>query len=266
MKKIMYIFIVALVAAPLTIAIAAPQVASATVQDSRAPEVTGEIWVDVPQNTGMTDQELIDLFNVKSSDGSPITVNTEYVQYDTIGSYSIFFTATNDYGYDMLSAFINITDLGATLTVEKEEATVMQNSKPDYIELFGASATEMTLGDLTDQIVVDDSAVTTQYAGSYPVTFSVTDSDGSLSSETVTLNVQSGKPTITGDYYTTVPAGIEPMTDYEITKFLHVNSSEDDIVVDQSEINYSTPGEYHISFKSTNSYGTTTFQSAFIVK
>ena len=59
----------------------------------------------------------------------------------------------------------------------------------DYTEL-GATATDVCCGDLTANIVIDDSPVDTSMVGSYPVTYDVTDCNGNAVQVTRTVNVE----------------------------------------------------------------------------
>ncbi|MFV0288793.1 MAG: immunoglobulin-like domain-containing protein [Mycoplasmatales bacterium] len=244
-----------------------PNQASAMTNDEEV-KILGDVTATTPKSTGLSDQELINLFNVNSNNGSKVKVFSDYIDYSKPGSYQvIFYSANAQNPYDgALYSFLTVTDTPVELNVGSTHETIMQNETVDYKELFAVEAHEITKGDLTDQVIVDDSNVNLNIAGDYPITFSVTDSQGNTTSKDVTLTVKSGKPTITGDYYTKLDASIINLTDDLLIELFNVQSSEDKITVNQEGVDYSKPGEYHISFTATNEYGTTTLQSALIIQ
>ncbi len=241
----------------LVLSIIFPTSLNASSVDGQAPVMHGLMTNEIEQTAPLTDNQLIDLFSVGTDDHSEVYVVQNYVDFTTPGTYQVGFGATNDYGSSYFPAFLTITDKKSGLTTQVDSVKIMEGStNVDYVELYGATATEITTGDLTDQIVVDDSNVYLNQAGTYEVIFSVVDSQGNVTTKTVELVVVDGHPTVEGSYYERVSLD-DTKTDQELIALFDVVSSESNIVVDQSIVDYSTKGQYNITFKATNGYGTT---------
>ena len=123
----------------------------------------------------------------------------------------------------------------------------------------GYTANDDEDGDITADVVVDDSAVNTAVAGTYVVTYNVTDSDGNAATEvtrTVIVTI-GGAPTITlngsatvsltvGDSFTDEGATASDPEDGDLTA---------DIVVGGDTVNASVAGTYVITYNVTDSDG-----------
>ncbi len=161
---------------------------------SGVPTVTADTNVMVPEGS-YTDAELLTLFNVVATDSDGIdyiTVNSSAVDFNTPGRYTITFTAYDVFGAasEEFFSIIEITDVLPTITTDSEQITVTTGSTLDLIAAFNVVATEITTGDLTDQVVVDDSNLDLTTAGEYTVTFTVSDDEGNTVSKTVTVIVE----------------------------------------------------------------------------
>ncbi len=144
----------------------------------------------------------------------------------------------------------------------------------DTIDLLaGISADDAEDGDLTDKLQVDDSEVDYNKTGKYNVTYSVTDSMGKTTTETITLTIKRDvtipvtpltpkvrtMPIIEGT--TNKVANINTSIDYLVG--VSANDAEDGnltnkIKVDDSKVDYSKVGTYEVTYSVVDSDGNTT--------
>jgi hypothetical protein len=123
----------------------------------------------------------------------------------------------------------------------------------------GYTANDDEDGDITADVVVDDSAVNTAVAGTYVVTYNVTDSDGNAATEvtrtvivaiggvpTITLNGSATVSLTVGDSFTDEGATASDPEDGDLTA---------DIVVGGDTVNASVAGTYVITYNVTDSDG-----------
>ena len=83
--------------------------------------------------------------------------------------------------------------IGEILKIVVVNKSVLINIIKDHKEflLSGVTANDLESGNLTDKITVDDSKVDWNKPGAYPVTYSITDSDGNKVSKTIELTIKS---------------------------------------------------------------------------
>ncbi len=144
----------------------------------------------------------------------------------------------------------------------------------DTIDLLaGISADDAEDGDLTHKLQVDDSEVDYNKTGKYNVTYSVTDSMGKTTTETITLTIKRDvtipvipltpkvktMPIIEGT--TNKVANINTSIDY--LTGVSANDAEDGnltnkIKVDDSKVDYSKVGTYEVTYSVIDSDGNTT--------
>lgn len=132
---------------------------------------------------------------------------------------------------------------------------------PDYRE--GVSAYDLTDGDLTDAIIIDDSDVDYETAGVYPLVYRVTDSDGNTVTKTVNVIViessggTTSPPVILGATNHTHVSGQAP-PDY-LAGVVAFDANEgyltDLIILDDSAVDYETPGTYPVTMTVSNTTG-----------
>lgn len=138
-------------------------------------EIIGESNEKVSEEKPLSDEELIDLYEIVSIKGNPITVDQSKVDYETPGTYEITF----EDGLDTITVTLVVKDILPTLTVSNETVNLkLGESITDYLSTFGISATEITDGDLTSAVIIDDSQVNYDVAGKYKVLISVFDKEG----------------------------------------------------------------------------------------
>ena len=127
-----------------------------------------------------------------------------------------------------------------------------------YTEL-NATATDAVDGELTDNIVIDSSAVNTDRVGDYSVTYDVTDTAGNAAEQkTRTVRViDTGKPiiTLTGDNPQTIEFG-EGYTELNATATDLVDGDlTGSIVIDSSAVNTDRVGDYSVTYDVTDTAG-----------
>ncbi|MRX65948.1 DUF5011 domain-containing protein [Maribacter luteus] len=96
-----------------------------------------------------------------------------------------------------------------------------------YVE-EGATAMDVEDLDISGDIIIDASAVDTNTAGSYQVTYNVTDSDGNAATEvirTVTVNAVANEPPTATDFSVSV---LSNSTDNSIDVYDHIADAEND--------------------------------------
>lgn len=144
-------------------------------------EITSLDTANTNEGTVLTDQQLITLFNVVSIENNPLVVDQSAVDYNQPGDYRVTF----EDGIDTINVTLTVNDLLPLITVENDTVTIkLGDTIADYLMDFGVTATELQAGDLTNSIVIDDSAVDYTKAGNYTVTFTVTDEEGNEDTKT----------------------------------------------------------------------------------
>ncbi len=195
------------------------------------------------------------------------------VDYNTPGSYSVELSATDSYGVVVnATASIIVEDLMPSITSSSEIAEIeVGTTNVDYISLFGVVATEIESGDLTSEVVVDDSNIDVNTTGTYPLTFTVSDNEGNNGYLILSLNVVRTftepdiiTPDVDGNYPPTISANdivIDEetlLTDSELISLANVvvNDYEDSVVtavITSNQIDYSKPGTYELQFTAIDS-------------
>lgn len=228
------------------------------VVDTTAPNVTliGNAVMTVECHTSFTDP------GATANDicaGTLSVVTTGAVNVNTPGSYTLTYTATDPSG----------NAASATRTVNVVDTTppviVLVGANPLVLEIGstytepGATASDLCAGDLTASLVINASAVNTAVAGSYSVTYDVTDPAGNPAAQvTRTVIVQdTGVPVLTllGDN----PQVIECSSAYmELGATAHDAADgdlTDQIIIDAIAVDTSTPGDYLVTYRVSDSAG-----------
>ncbi|SFR81448.1 immunoglobulin-like domain-containing protein [Anaeromicropila populeti] len=163
------------------------------VEDTEAP-----IFYGVKNRTGYVGDEIDYLKNVTADDNKDgdltdkIVVDSSNVDLQTVGKYEATYTVTDSSG--------NTETKKITVTVKKDEPpklivvkkrNVYVNGKINYLK--GVKAIDKKDGKLTNKIVVDSSNVDLTKAGTYQVTYSVTDSSGNTTEKTAKIIVKQQK-------------------------------------------------------------------------
>jgi MYXO-CTERM domain-containing protein len=210
--------------------------------DTTMPVITllGEAAVSVEQGTGYIDA------GARASDvvdgeitSSIITVNP--VDVSTVGTYRVSYNVSNAQGNSALEVVRTVT---VTADVTKPVITLLGDASMtlevgDTFTDAGATATDAVDGDLSDKIFVSG-VVDSMTAGSYLVTYNVTDSSGNVAFPTTRLVrvIDVTPPVITlignasvtlefGATYLDEGASANDDNDGDITAFIITTSSVD---------------------------------------
>ncbi|EUJ28749.1 putative peptidoglycan linked protein [Listeria grayi FSL F6-1183] len=159
-----------------------------TVKTNSQPVINAK---DVALKVGDTFNPLSGVTAMDLEDGdltSKIIVTANTVNTMQKGTYSVTYTVMDSDG--------NITTKTITVTVKNNsQPTINANDKTikvgdTFNPLSGVTATDAEDGDLTSKVKVTANTVNTAVAGTYTVTYSVTDSDGNTVTKTITVSVE----------------------------------------------------------------------------
>ena len=137
------------------------------------------------------DSEQVQLI-VSSSGLEGITFDNDAqtVSFEKIGDFTIEFTATDEDGNKTIEKVSVVVEdqLAPTLTLSSITFSFTEgDSAPNYAS--AAKAIDDVDGDITDSIKIDSSNVNRSSAGTYEITYTVTDSSGNTSTEKATVTV-----------------------------------------------------------------------------
>lgn len=120
---------------------------------------------------------------------------TDTYTFETEGETSVTIRLTDASGnsFDLtqnVSAYI--PDTTAPVISGAKNRTIYIGGSVDYLK--GVTATDDTDGDITDKIAVNSDAVNTTKAGTYSVTYTVSDNAGNETKENVKITVKKKEP------------------------------------------------------------------------
>ncbi|WP_220718943.1 immunoglobulin-like domain-containing protein [Agarivorans litoreus] len=182
------------------------------VDDTEAPVISllGDAVINLTNGTAFVDPG----YNVTDNVDTDITVIVAGDTVDTAvdGSYVITYNASDAAGNaaEQVTRTVNVSSVDniAPIISLVGAATITVEVGDDYVDP-GATAMDNVDGDITANIVVDDSAVDTSTAGNYVVTYNVLDDAGNEADE-VTRQVQVVEPGVSivrnGDFSSAIGA------------------------------------------------------------
>ncbi len=183
-----------------------------------------------------------------TDDGSVVVIDASAINTNVIGSYSVTYNAVDASGNNAIEVIrtVNVVDENAPIIT-------LTGANPQIIER-GNAYTE--LGATTDDgsaVVIDASAVNTNVAGSYSVTYDATDASGNNAVQVVrTVNVlDTTAPVIT-------LTGANPQEIVQGDMYVELGATTDDgsaIVIDASAVNANTAGSYIVTYNATDASG-----------
>ncbi len=210
----------------------------------------------------LTASEIIDLYNVEYNQEDSLVVHTSDVDYDTPGTYQIAFDDTN--AENTTTTYyrdLTVTDCAPSIDLENENVQTLGNKSPDSYDLkalFGPRASELATGDLTDQIVIDDSEVVYNQIGHNNVYFTVSDDEGNTVTEVGDLYFRELAPEITASEEADSFVNTE-LTEDELIELFNVEvvvaDGSYEITVNDRDVNYNKIGSYPVKFYVEDIYG-----------
>jgi len=224
--------------------------------------LTGDVTVTIEVGTDYTDAGATAIDN---SDGdltsSIVTVST--VNTAIIGSYTVTYNVSDTAGNaaTQVTRTVNVVDTTVPVITLSGDATVTIEAGALYTDA-GATATDNFDGDLTSSIVTV-STVNTAIAGSYTVTYNVSDTAGNAATQvTRTVNVvDTTIPVITlvGDATVTIEVGTN-YTDAGATATDNVDGDITSSIVVTGTADVNVLGNYTISYDVSDAAGNEAMQ------
>ena len=195
-----------------------------------------------------------------------IVVGGDTVDTGTAGSYEITYNVSDSDGNAadtvIRTVVVSAVTGGGTPTITLNGSATVSLTVGDSFTDPGATASDPEDGDLTASIVVGGDTVDTGTAGTYQITYNVTDSDGNSAPQvtrtvivsaatggeapTIALNGNASVSITVGDSFTDPGATASDPEDGDITA---------DIVVGGDAVNTSVAGTYVITYNVTDSDG-----------
>jgi carboxyl-terminal processing protease len=190
-----------------------------------------------------------------------VEVNTSAIVFSVPGTYSITYSVTDQAG--------NQTSVTVNLVVRDNVAPVITGARNLTFEVFSTPnflwkdirINDNIDGNLLSKIVIDSSLVNLSVLGTYPLTYSVTDTSGNTASVTVQITIADRtKPVITASspiYY--LEGEDEPV-------YLSLATAMDNydgditnlIIVNSSAVNLAVVGSYNVIYTVSDNQGNTT--------
>ncbi|MBC1435400.1 DUF5011 domain-containing protein [Listeria rocourtiae] len=180
-----------------------------------------------------------------------IVVSNNTVDTSKAGTYNVTYSVTDKDG--------NKATKTITVTVRANEKPVITATDKElkvgdtFNPLTGVTATDKEDGNLTSKITVTSNTVNTAKAGTYNVTYSVTDKDGNKATKTITVTVKANeKPVITAtDKELKVGDTFNPLTGVTATDKEDGNLTSK-ITVTSNTVNTAKEGTYKVTYSVTD--------------
>ena len=198
-------------------------------------------------------------------DGPVITDNivaVSTVNTSVIGNYTVTYNVSDAAG----NAATQVTREVNVTADQTSPVITLSGANPQSIELgtdyseLGATATDNTDGDITNNIVIDASNVDVDTVGDYTVTYNVSDAAGNPADEvtrTVTITPDATIPVITLEGAN--PQSIELGTDYsELGATAEDNidgNITESIVINASDVDVNALGDYTVTYNVSDTEG-----------
>ncbi|MBC1511471.1 LPXTG cell wall anchor domain-containing protein [Listeria booriae] len=193
------------------------------------------------------DGDLTDRIDIESSD----------VDMTQAGTYAVEYSVTDSDN--------NTTKITRHVYVRTNDKPVIHASDQtfkagaSFDPLAGMSASDTEDGDITANVTVTANDVDANQAGTYHVTYSVTDSDDNTTTKTVTITVLTNeKPVIiAADITQKAHRSVDPMAGVTASD-LEDGDLTANIKIIANDINTDVPGEYHVTYSVLDSDGSET--------
>ncbi|MBC2116990.1 immunoglobulin-like domain-containing protein [Listeria booriae] len=193
------------------------------------------------------DGDLTDRIDIESSD----------VDMTQAGTYAVEYSVTDSDN--------NTTKITRHVYVRTNDKPVIHASDQtfkagaSFDPLAGMSASDTEDGDITANVTITANDVDANQAGTYHVTYSVTDSDDNTTTKTITITVLTNeKPVITAaDITQKAHRSVDPMAGVTASD-LEDGDLTANIKIIANDINIDVPGEYHVTYSVLDSDGNET--------
>ena len=242
-----------------------------TVTDDELPTITCPNNISVNAIAGQCDANVTIPLVVASDNCSISSVTNDFngggadaSDVYPLGTTTVTFTATAIDG-NVVSCTFDVT----VVNVQNPVITLLGDN-PITIEAcgtyseFGATANDTCIGDISGDIIIDDSNVDTSQVGTYIVTYNVTNANGNTAIEVIrTVNVVD----------TTSPSlslvGANPLTIGDCSTYTELGALAIDpcfgdisgnVVIDNSSVDTSTLGTYIVTYNVTDASGNSAIQ------
>jgi len=219
--------------------------------------VTGDNPVTVEKGSTYTDAGATASDNVDGDLTSDIVI-TGTVDTSVVGTYTLTYSVTDEAGNTgTATRTVNVVDTAPPVITVTGDNPVTVEKGSTYTDA-GATASDNVDGDLTSDIVITGT-VDTSVAGTYTLTYSVTDAAGNTGTATRTVNVVDITPpviTVTGDNPATVEKG-STYSDDGATASDNVDGDLTSDIVITGTVDTSVVGTYTLTYSVTDEAGNT---------
>ncbi len=225
-----------------------------------------DLYVKAEDDITDVSYEILDVkAETPDSEDKGFSVNEGEITFDQPGEYQILISAQDEYGNTATTEkTVSVVDKTAPELKGVSSKLTIKDTDEKINSLKGITAKDEIDGDLTEQISVDTSDVSFGVPGEYSVTYTVKDESGNKTEKSV--------PVVIKD--TTSPAIVLSQTSFSLTAGDSVpdygssvsvsdkGDSSPTIVVDDTAVDYNTPGTYNIAYTATDSSGNSATQAA----
>ncbi|MBC2266034.1 DUF5011 domain-containing protein [Listeria booriae] len=186
-----------------------------------------------------------------------IDIESSNVDMTQAGTYAVEYSVTDSDN--------NTTKITRHVYVRTNDKPVIHASDQtfkagaSFDPLAGMSASDTEDGDITANVTITANDVDANQAGTYHVTYSVTDSDDNTTTKTITITVLTNeKPVITAaDITQKAHRSVDPMAGVTASD-LEDGDLTANIKIIANDINIDVPGEYHVTYSVLDSDGNET--------
>lgn len=194
---------------------------------------------------------------------SEIQVLSNNVDITKEGTYQVVLFVEDGNGKDVtFTRTYHVTNDAPIIHLENKSYHVLDFSQFTMeMALEGLKVTDREDGEIPNsKVTVDEtqlSAIDMNLPGVYPLTYSVTDSDGAKTSLTITVTILNDDPIIHGAEDSVIHVGdvFDPLAGIEVSDREEGSLLHKLEVTDLDQFSASVPGEYRFSYKVTDSFG-----------
>ncbi|WP_133621237.1 immunoglobulin-like domain-containing protein, partial [Paenilisteria rocourtiae] len=213
--------------------------------------IAGTDALDIPWYRGVSAEDLAD-----GDISADITVNYDQVNFKKEGSYPATYSVTNSNG-KRTTATINVLVTAEHPVLHANDLAIIAGTKAEDTAWFhNVTAEDKADGNIYDEINIDYSAVDFQREGSYPATYSVTNSNHKTTTQTVTVQVTAENPVIEASDISVLAGATSE--DYPWFQNIVATDKVDGdisqlVSVDYSSVDFNKEGNYPVTYTVTNS-------------